>query len=232
MLSTAGARPPALTMATTNASTVQAVTSSVAAQARAVLPRAVLVRPRSSRMRASTGKAVMLIEMPMKSANARESSAGRREAGEEPERGQHAQQIREEDADLADEYGGAGLQFQLGDVQFHADDEHEEADADLAEHAQGAEGSRRKDHLEEAGPKPAHQRGAEQDAGDHFTYDGRLPRFAHQAAANAGSQDDKNELHEQTVSGSSKFWRRLARSEAEGPTPELGCRARGVIRDE
>ena len=68
----------------------------------------------------------------------------------------------------------------------------------MAEHAQGPEGSRRKDHLEEAGPKPAHQRGAEQDAGDHLTYDGRLTRFAHQAAANAGSQDDKNELHEQT----------------------------------
>src|ERR1019366_10287797 len=76
MVRTAGAKPPALTMATTKASTVQAVTSSVAAHARAVLPKAVLVKPRSSRMRARTGKAVMLIEMPIKSAKARKVVPG------------------------------------------------------------------------------------------------------------------------------------------------------------
>jgi hypothetical protein len=45
------------------------VTSSTAAHVRAVLPSDVFDNRRSCRMRARTGKAVMLIEMPMKSAN-------------------------------------------------------------------------------------------------------------------------------------------------------------------
>ena len=139
----------------------------------------------------------MLREMPMKSANGRKCGAGRREAGEEPERTQHAEQIREQDADLADEDGGAGLLLQLGDVEFHANDEHEQANANLAEHTEGAERGRRKHQLEEAGPQPAEQGGSEQDAGDHFSDDGRLPRLAHQAAADAGGEDDEDELHEQ-----------------------------------
>jgi hypothetical protein len=66
------AAPPRLldrTIATTKARILQAVTSSTAAQVMAVLPSAVCVMPRSWRMRASTGKAVMLMEMPMNRAN-------------------------------------------------------------------------------------------------------------------------------------------------------------------
>jgi hypothetical protein len=64
-------RRSALTIATTNARIVHAVTSSVAAHAIAVAPKGVLVSPRSSNIRARTGKAVMLMEMPMNKANAR-----------------------------------------------------------------------------------------------------------------------------------------------------------------
>ena len=55
-------------MAITNASMHQAVTSSTAAQAIAVLPKRVFDKPRSSRIRANTGNAVMLMAIPMKSA--------------------------------------------------------------------------------------------------------------------------------------------------------------------
>jgi hypothetical protein len=51
----------ALATPTTRASNVQAVTSSTAALAKAVTPREVRSRLRSSRMRANTGKAVMLM---------------------------------------------------------------------------------------------------------------------------------------------------------------------------
>ena len=61
--------PPAVTSVTTTASSDHAVTSSTAAQARAVVPSGVRVRPRSSMTRARTGNAVMLSAMPMKSAN-------------------------------------------------------------------------------------------------------------------------------------------------------------------
>ena len=60
--------PPAVTSVTTNASSDHAVTSSTAAQASAVVPSGVFESPRSSMTRASTGKAVMLSAMPMKSA--------------------------------------------------------------------------------------------------------------------------------------------------------------------
>src|SRR5262249_35420569 len=63
-------------IATTRASTLQAVTSSTAAQVRAMLPRAVFVRLRSCSMRASTGNAVMLIEIPMNNANAMNVAPG------------------------------------------------------------------------------------------------------------------------------------------------------------
>jgi hypothetical protein len=54
-----------------NASATHAVTSSTAAQVIATLPSSVPVSPLSWMIRAKTGKAVMLIEMPMKRANAR-----------------------------------------------------------------------------------------------------------------------------------------------------------------
>ena len=57
-------------IATTNASMHQAVTSSTAAQVIATAPTFVLCRFRSVRIRASTGKAVMLIDAPMNSATA------------------------------------------------------------------------------------------------------------------------------------------------------------------
>jgi len=61
-------------------------TSSTAAQVSAVAPIGVLVSPRSSRMRASTGNAVMLMAIPMKSANAwNDTPRGRaRDTAEKP----------------------------------------------------------------------------------------------------------------------------------------------------
>ena len=59
---------PARTKATTPARMHHAVTSSTAAQAIATEPTRVRRRPRSARIRASTGNAVTLIAAPMKSA--------------------------------------------------------------------------------------------------------------------------------------------------------------------
>jgi hypothetical protein len=67
---------PARTSITTNARMHHAVTSSTAAQAITVLPRRVCVRRRSARMRASTGKAVMLIAVPRKRAKSRKATPG------------------------------------------------------------------------------------------------------------------------------------------------------------
>ena len=58
------------TTATTKASSVQAMMSSTAAQARASTPVDVRCIPRSVRMRASTGKAVIDIATPRNRANA------------------------------------------------------------------------------------------------------------------------------------------------------------------
>ena len=68
--------PPVFAIATTTVRRHQAVTSSTAAQAMAVVPRWVLVSPRSSMMRTSTGKAVILIATPMNSAKALKDTSG------------------------------------------------------------------------------------------------------------------------------------------------------------
>lgn len=62
---------PAFTTAITTASRHQAVMSSAAAKVMTVLPKAVRCRPRSCTMRAITGKAAMLMAMPMNNANDR-----------------------------------------------------------------------------------------------------------------------------------------------------------------
>src|ERR1041384_4586222 len=64
------AMPLACTSAITSARMHQAVTSSTAAQVSAIDPSGVWDKARSSSIRASTGKAVMLIATPMNNANA------------------------------------------------------------------------------------------------------------------------------------------------------------------
>ena len=59
---------------------LHAVTSSTAAQAVAVLPSDVLKIPRSCKIRTSTGKAVMFMEIPMNRAKARNEAPRLREA--------------------------------------------------------------------------------------------------------------------------------------------------------
>ena len=70
--------PPSVARATptTTASRHQAVTSSTAAQVSAATPRSVRVSPRSVRIRASTGNAVIDIAMPMNIANATKGTPG------------------------------------------------------------------------------------------------------------------------------------------------------------
>ena len=70
ILITEAVNPVDFAMAITKASMHQAVASSIAAQANAVLPSGDLERFRSSSIRASTGNAVMLIAIPMNSAKA------------------------------------------------------------------------------------------------------------------------------------------------------------------
>ena len=60
----------ALAKATTKARMHHAVTSFIAAQMSAVIPSGDLVSPRSSKIRANTGNAVMLMETPMNNAKA------------------------------------------------------------------------------------------------------------------------------------------------------------------
>ena len=60
---------PAFTMAITAANKHQAVISSAAAQVITIEPKRVLLIPRSCTIRANTGKAVILIEIPINRAN-------------------------------------------------------------------------------------------------------------------------------------------------------------------
>lgn len=69
-------RPVALATATTKAKSPQAMASSAAAQTRATLPSVVLVIPRSSKIRASTGNAVILTDIPTNKAKGAKRAPG------------------------------------------------------------------------------------------------------------------------------------------------------------
>ena len=75
-LKTAALTLVARAIATTKARIVHAVTSSTAAQAVAVVPSGVLKRLRSFKILTSTGKAVMLMLMPIKRANEMNEAPG------------------------------------------------------------------------------------------------------------------------------------------------------------
>ena len=122
--------------ATTNASMHQAVTSSTAAQVMVIAPTGVLCRLRSVRMRASTGKAVMLMAAPMNRATERNRISLIEHVGIEIERQPRAEQERRDDADVADDHGGVpAVADQLG-VQLQPDQEQEEDHPDLAQRVQ------------------------------------------------------------------------------------------------
>ena len=70
MVRSVAATLPDVVTALTNASRVHAVASPTAAQVNAVVPSGVAVSCRSSKMRARTGNAVMLMATPRKSAKA------------------------------------------------------------------------------------------------------------------------------------------------------------------
>ena len=91
-------------------------------------------------------------------------------ADREPARGP-PQEIGDDDAGMADDHDRVRLPQQVFYLEFHADGEHEEADADLAEELEGAQGRGREDELEGMRRNPAKERGTEQDARDHFSDD-------------------------------------------------------------
>ena len=161
------------------------------------MPRAVLVKPRSSRMRASTGKAVMLIEMPMKSANGRKVVPGAARLG------------KSQSALRTPSRYGKRMPTWLTNTAVRAccfswvtsssmpmTNMNRQTPIWLSIRRVPREAGG-KTIWKKPGQSQPSKRGAEQDAGDHFSDDGRLPRFVHQAAANAGGQDDEDELDEQ-----------------------------------
>ena len=119
----------------------------------------------------------------------------------EKKREYHAEKIRDDDAGVADNHGGVRPVAQPGNIELHADGEHEEADADLAEEAKGAEGGGSKDELECAGREEAEEGRAEEDAGDHFSNDGGLAAAGEDPACGAGGGDDDEKLKEEAGEG-------------------------------
>ena len=173
------------------------MTSSIAAHAIAVLPRSVPVRPRSAMIRASTGNAVMLIATAVKSAN----TIGGTCAGGEPlvqvERQHDPQAERHRDAGVADDDSGARPLAQPADVELHADREHEQDHAELAEELQERKRRRREEGGLDRGKPPTEERRPEQNARGHLADDGGLTELPEEHAGAARDRDDDQELEQE-----------------------------------
>ena len=128
-----GLPPRRRAAATTTASRLHAVTSSTAAHVIAVVPRGVRVRPRSSRIRASTGNAVMLIAMPRKSAKGTNRTPGGREIPVETEGEHDAEEVRHHDARVAHDDRRMRPIPQRLDVELEPDQEEKQEHSDLRE---------------------------------------------------------------------------------------------------
>ena len=178
----AGRGRSACATATTRASRHHAVTSSTAAQAMATAPSgvrgqaALLEDPRQHREGGDAHR------------DAHEQGEGaERRAGGRQRRGRassaaRAEEERHDDAGVAHPDRRARAAAQVLEVQLEADHEHEEDHADLAEQAQRPSESAGKRQRLAAGPEPAEQRRAEQDAGDHLADHRRLAERRNSAA--------------------------------------------------
>ena len=107
------------------------------------------------------------------------------------------QEEREDDAGVAGDHRRAGLAAQELQVELQAHQEHEEDQPDLAQRAQKAEAHGREDGVEQVGGRPAEERGAEHDAGEHLSHDARLPDQGDRAANQAGRDQNARDLREQ-----------------------------------
>ena len=154
---------PATATAVASAIRNQAVTSSTAAQASASTPSGRFSMRRSTRMRASTGNAVIDIDTPMKSAKATNFVSGPDQLVDR-ERHREAEHHRQRDAHVRDRGDLADPALDLAQVELQADQEHVEDQAELGDHAdEGDDVAREEDGLE-AWPQRADDGRAEHDA--------------------------------------------------------------------
>jgi len=87
------------------------------------------------------------------------------------------------------------LQFFGIDSQTHQ--EHEDHNADLAQRIQEAQAGRWKQVGRSARRQPSQQRRPQQNAGEHFTHDARLPKLAEEAAHQAANAKNHRNLQNQ-----------------------------------
>ena len=89
-----------------------------------------------------------------------------------------------------DDNGGVGFLAHVGDIEFHADGKHKEANADLAEKLERPQGAGREDELERAGRKKAEEGRTEQNAGGHLANDKWLPAAGRRPSPPGGKRQE------------------------------------------
>ena len=198
-------------MATTKARTHQAVTSPIAAQRVADCPRLVLKRLRSFRILTSTGKAVMLMEVPIKSAKGTNDVPAYGIAAVEQEGEQHAGEKGHQDAGMTDDQIAVRAVPELPQIELHPDGEHEKANPDLAEKPQRFKGRGSENELESPWSEEPEERWAEQNAGHHLPDHGWLAEPGKDPTEGGRCAEDDPELDEEAAKG------------AGGVVPEPRC---------
>ena len=121
---------------------------------------------------------------------------GRGEARKEIDREQCAQEKGDNDTGVACDDGCVAAAAQDLGVQLQPDEEHEQHEPDLAQRAQEAKAFLREQGGRNIRRDPAENRGAEQNAGDHFSDDLWLMEPAKDPAGEPGHDQDHANLQE------------------------------------
>ncbi len=110
-----------------------------------------------------------------------------------------------EDACAAGGDGGSALMVELRVVEFHADEEEKEDEADGGEEFELRQGGLREEVGGKMRGEASEDRRTDQDAADDLTDDARLPELPGEAAADDGDQQHDGHLEQQQGHGKNPF---------------------------
>ena len=112
-----------------------------------------------------------------------------------------AERKRHRDADDAGDQRHPANRLQRLDLEPPADQEHEQRDTDLPEHAQCGQRCGREEQRRHARCNPAKQRGTEHEPGDHLRDDRRLAQPSRDGRGQARQGEDDGDLTSQKQRG-------------------------------
>ena len=162
----------------------------MAAQEMAIFPRSVPSKLRSFKIRASTGKAVTLIAVPIKRAKGKNDPCSTANCWIEHFGQADAQGKWQHNADIADQNDRGPLLKNTFEINLKADHKHEKQESKLTQDRNRRQGRCRENNAKSIRKEASKKRRAEDNACCHFPHDTWLPHVLKKPAENTRCQQN------------------------------------------